>query len=172
MHTRTLKGFISLCCIFSILSNSIIPGLFASVPVLAEAPPPVSLAPAVRSSEVAITESLPTKAMPTPVPSDLFPEAEAARVRQAMETTLAKYRQYYGPRLSLMLDEVEITGEWAHAVVATGETKGATSLPATLHLLARRLPDGEWHALLPDGDDLYRQWAQAVPTKLDRKSVV
>lgn len=58
------------------------------------------------------------KVLPTPVPSDLFPEAEAARARQAMETALAKYRQYYGPPVSLLLDEVEIAGEWAQAVPA------------------------------------------------------
>ena len=53
---------------------------------------------------------------PPPSPKNLSPEIEQARARQAMESVLAKYLAYWGPRYQLSLGEVTVDGEWAHGV--------------------------------------------------------
>ncbi len=165
MSNHALRKIVSLFSILIILANSIIP-VFRPLPVYAESPPPTPPAPTSQPPDLSETAEPSAQTLPTPAPGDLPPEAEEARARQAMEATLAKYRDYYGPRLSLELTNLQLESEWAYAVATTGGKANPPNAPAELHLLAKRLPDGEWQALLPDGDDLYRQWLDAAPESL------
>ncbi|MBN1991591.1 MAG: pre-peptidase C-terminal domain-containing protein [Anaerolineae bacterium] len=167
MRKETFKKLVSLLCIVVILTNSLIPGIFRPMPAFAEAPPPVSPTPTAQPPDLTgAGENFSAQAAPTPAPGQLPPKAEVARARQVMETALAKYRDYYGPRLFLELTGLKIEGDWAHAIAVVEDRAGTTALPPELHLLAQRLPGGEWQALLPDGDEVYRQWLADAPEKL------
>jgi len=101
---------------------------------------------------------------PPPSPKNLSPEIEQARARQAMESVLAKYLAYWGPRYQLSLGEVTVDGEWAHGVTEwQSQTK---TLSGPIHILAHRSSDGTWQALLPGADGAYLQWLEAMPERL------
>jgi hypothetical protein len=101
---------------------------------------------------------------PPPSPKNLSPEIEQARARQAMESVLAKYLVYWGPRYQLSLGEVTVDGEWAHGVTEwQSQTK---TLSGPIHILAHRSSDGTWQALLPGADGAYLQWLEAMPERL------
>jgi len=102
--------------------------------------------------------------LPPPSPEKLSPEIEQARARQSMEAVLAKYLAYWGPRYQLSLGEVTVESEWAHAV--TEWQSEAKTLSSPIHILAHRLPDGTWQALLPETDGAYLQWLEAIPESL------
>jgi hypothetical protein len=109
--------------------------------------------------------------MDPPSPDSLPAEAEQARARQAMQAAVDKYLAYWGPRYATTPIDVDVEGEWAHSVAAW---EGEAAPPGgPLHVLARRLPDGEWQALLPGSDELFSQWVEEVPERLvpeDQKS--
>jgi hypothetical protein len=102
----------------------------------------------------------------TPLPTpDLFsPEVEQARARQAMEVVLAKSQAYWGPRYNLSLGEVTVEAGWGYGVAEDQNQPMALNGP--IHILAHRLQDGTWQALLPDGEGAYLQWLDAIPERL------
>ncbi len=159
MSHQTLKKLISIFTIFIILTNTLIP-ILGPVYVRAEAPPPPT-APILTPSPADQTgaSGLSIQSLPAPGPNTLPSEAEEIRARQAMDIALAKYRDYYGPRSRLDITNFGLEDGWAYAVVTSDNQ-------AKLHLLAKRLPDGSWQVLLPDGDNLYLQWIEAMPESL------
>jgi murein DD-endopeptidase MepM/ murein hydrolase activator NlpD len=99
-----------------------------------------------------------------PIPGEMPAQVEQARARQAMEAALAKYLRYWGPRYQVAPVEVTVESEWAHGVAKwQGQAK---TLNGPIHILAHRLPDGTWQALLPGTDGLYLQWLEAMPERL------
>ena len=129
-----------------------------------------------------INAALPLPAAPTPSPSPVDPGAagwpsgtppppdrlpshvEEAQAREAIEAVLQKYLNYWGPRYQVAPLEVSVQGEWA---VGVAQWRGAASmLSGPIHLLARRLPDGAWHALMPGDDALYLEWLDSLPETL------
>ena len=55
-------------------------------------------------------------------------------------------------------------GEWAHGVAQwRSQTR---TLKEPIRILAHRLPDGTWQALMPSSEGLYLQWVDAVPESL------
>ncbi|WP_347243123.1 hypothetical protein, partial [Thermogutta sp.] len=91
-----------------------------------------------------------------PTPGESRPQVEQARARQAIDAVLEKYLRYWGPRYRVAPVEVAVEGEWAHGV-AQWQSEART-LSGPIHILAHRLPDGTWQALLPGTDGLYLQW--------------
>jgi len=89
---------------------------------------------------------------------------EEARARQAIDGVLEKYLRYWGPRYQVSPIDMTVGGEWAHGVA---EWQGeARTLSGHVHILAHRLPDGTWQALMPSTDGQYLQWLDAVPETL------
>jgi len=99
-----------------------------------------------------------------PIPGEMPAQVEQARARQAMEAALEKYLDYWGPRYQVAPVKVTVEGEWAHGVAEWQSS--AKTLNGPLHILAHRLPDGTWQALLPGTDGAYLQWLEAMPERL------
>jgi len=94
----------------------------------------------------------------------LPPEIEQARARQTIEAVLDKYLRYWGPRYQVAPVEVAVEGDWAYGLARwRSETR---ILEGPIHILAHRLPDGTWQALMPGSEGLYLQWVEAVPESL------
>lgn len=81
-----------------------------------------------------------------------------------MEAVLEKHLRYWGPRYQVAPVEVSVEGEWAHGVAQWRSQ--AKTLQEPIHILAHRLPDGTWQALMPSTEGLYLQWLDAVPESL------
>ena len=144
-----------------LLLSGILPATqpISTQPVSAYAPPPPTpSAPTPSAAGPGIAgQSLPTP----PSPDDLPPEMEEARARQAIEAVLEKHMRYWGPRYRVAPVEVTVEGEWAHGVARwRSQTR---TLDEPIHILAHRLPDGTWQALMPGTDGLYLQWLDAMP---------
>jgi len=143
-----------------LLLIGVLPGVHA--PLTGAAPPlPVSPTPtSPPMGPVGAGESLHTP----PSPDDLSPKVEQARARQAIEAALEKYLRYWGPRYQVAPIEVRVEGEWAHGVAKWQNQARTVSGP--IHILAHRLTDGAWQALLPSTDGLYLQWLDVIPESL------
>jgi len=153
------KSFAAMMALMLVL-GSILP---ASIqPASAYAPPPPTLPAATPPpAEPGIAGQI----LPTPPSLDsLPPEVEEARARQAIEAVLEKHLRYWGPRYQVAPVEVTVEGEWAHGVAQWRSQ--ARTLKEPIHVLAQRLPDGTWQALMPSSDGLYLQWVDAVPESL------
>jgi hypothetical protein len=144
----------------SMLLTNILPVVRSSLTYAA--PPPLDTpSPPVSPVEPSVTAQ---PSQNPPAPDDLAPEMEQARARRAMEAALEKYLDYWGPRYQVAPVEVAVEGEWAHGVA---DWRGqARTLSESVHVLAHRLPDGTWQALMPSSDGLYLQWLEAVPEKV------
>ena len=157
------KPFTATLALVMIL-GSLLPGVRPVLPrpVSASAPlPPTPSAPTSPPAGLDLAgESLPTP----PAPGSLSHEAKEARARQAIEAVLEKYLRYWGPRYQVAPVEVKVEGEWAYGV-APWQSE-ATVLNSPLHVLAHRLADGTWQALMPESDGLYLQWLEDVPESL------
>ncbi|MDX9953134.1 MAG: Ig-like domain-containing protein [Anaerolineae bacterium] len=105
----------------------------------------------------------------TPTPGDLSPTAEQMRVQQAMEMTLAKYLDYWGPRYQVAPVEVRVIGDWAHGVAAWQSQE--RTFKTSINLLAHRLHDGQWQVVMPDNEEVFLQWVTAAPGQLLSASV-
>lgn len=57
-----------------------------------------------------------------------------------------------------------VEGEWAHGV-AEWQSQTRT-LSGPIHILAHRLPNGTWQALMPSTEGAYLQWLEAIPERL------
>lgn len=99
-----------------------------------------------------------------PSPDTIPEEVEQARARQAMESVLDKYLAYWGPRYQVAPVVVTVEGEWAHGVAEWRSQ--ARTLSEPIHVLAHRLPDGTWQALMPSSEGLYLQWVSSRPLNL------
>ncbi|HUW96259.1 MAG TPA: pre-peptidase C-terminal domain-containing protein [Anaerolineae bacterium] len=159
MRRCKLDVVISIVAVATLLLN----GLLIGMPVSSAAdapPPPSSPTPSVPPVEVDIAGQSRTP----PSPDNLPAEVEEARARQAIEDVLEKYLRYWGPRYEVSPIDVTVSGEWAQGVA---EPQGeARTLSGPIHILAHRLPDGSWQALLPSTDGLYLQWLYAMPERL------
>lgn len=156
--TRRVLFVLAIIGIVLVLSS--LPVLQA--PVSSAAPPPTSLPVATAAPTTPIATSQPARAVP--VPGDLLPALDRARARQAIEAALGKYLAYWGARYRVEALDVAVQGEWAHGAAQwAGE---ARTLQGPLHILARRLPDRSWQALLPGSDGAYGQWLDAAPAAL------
>ena len=147
-----------------LILGSTSPGVRPAFPHAASAyapPPPTLPAPTPSPEEPDIAgHPLPIP----PSPGDLHPEAEETRARQAIEAVLEKYLRYWGPRYQAAPVEMAVEGEWAHGVAQwRSQTR---TLKEPIHILAHRLPDGTWQALMPSSEGLYLQWVDAVPESL------
>ena len=132
-----------------------------TVPGNAAPPPPITPIPI--TTPIAPTGIGQGNPVP-PIPGEMPAQVEQARARQAMEAALAKYLRYWGPRYQVAPVEVTVEGEWAHGVAKwQGQ---ARMLSGPIHILAHRLPDGTWQALLPGTDGAYLQWLEAMPEHL------
>jgi hypothetical protein len=105
-----------------------------------------------------------SQAVAPPSPEDIPPEVEQARARHAMEAVLTKYLGYWTPSYQVASIEVAVESDWALGVAQWQGKRQVLIGP--IHILAHRLPDGVWQALLPDSDGLYRQWVDALPGSL------
>ena len=135
-------------------------------PASAYAPAPPTL-PAVSPgvTPVSAEPRAADRSFPTPpAPDDLPAEVEQARARQVIEGVLNKYLRYWGPRYRVAPVEVTVEGEWAYGV-AQWQSRART-LEEPIHILAHRMPDGTWQALMPSSEGLYLQWVDAVPESL------
>lgn len=122
-------------------------------------PPPVWPTPALRTEPTASLQAH------TPPPPDKLPlQIEQARARQAMETALEKHLRYWGPRYQVAPVEVQVDGDWAHGVAKWKSQ--ARTFKEPINVLAHRLPNDEWQALMPETDGLYSLWLDAVPERL------
>ena len=141
------------------LSNVIVP-----LPTRAAPPPPPTSStptpPPPPKDPVVDNQSTHTP----PSPDKLSPEVEKVRAQQAIESTLKKYLNYWGPRYQVAPVEVSVDGDWASGLAKWKSE--ARTLKAPINILAHRLPDGSWQALMPDTDGLYLQWLDAVPERL------
>ena len=124
-------------------------------------PPPASPTPTLPPSEPGVAGQ-PLHAAPSP--DNLPPAMEETRARQAMEAVLEKYLRYWGPRYQVAPIEVTVEGEWAHGI-AQWQSQVRT-LRESIYILAHRLPEGFWQALMPSTDGLYLQWVDAIPESL------
>lgn len=120
-------------------------------------PPTTTVAPS--SPSIA-----PTVVKTRPVPDNLSPAAERARVQQAMDAAVEKYLNYWGPRYQVAPVKATVAGNWAYGIA---EWKGKERiLKEPLNLLAYRSPDGTWQVALPDNDEVFLQWVDAAPERL------
>lgn len=158
---------------FLLLLNSLLPGAHSasSKPVTGQTPapptPPVgSIGP--RGEESAVSGDVVSS---PPSPGDLPLQMEEQRARQAIEATLHKGLDYWGPRYQVGALEVTLEGEWAYGVAEwQGEDK---PMDGSIQLLARRNESGAWQALLPSEEGMYLEWVEQVPERLvpaDEKS--
>jgi hypothetical protein len=105
------------------------------------------------------------QSMPTPpAPGNLPPKVEEARAHQAIEAVLEKYLRYWGPRYRVAPVEVTVEGEWAYGVAQW--QSGTRTLEEPIYILAHRLADGIWQALMPSSEGLYLQWVEEMPESL------
>jgi len=128
----------------------------------AYAPPPLERPEPTPIPEEQTTESTGSHQVPsfdTPPP-----EAEEIRALQAIEAVLDKHLRHWGPRYQVAPVEVIIEGDWAHGVAEWQSQAQTVSGP--IHVLAHRLPEGFWQALMPSAEGLYLQWVAAVPKSL------
>ncbi|MBN1315896.1 MAG: C1 family peptidase, partial [Anaerolineales bacterium] len=95
-----------------------------------------------------------------PNPAGLTLEEQESRARQAIEDVLEKYLRYWGPRYQVDPVKVIVQGEWAYGIARWRSQ--AAALDAPIHILAHRLEDGTWQALMPGGDGQYLQWVDAI----------
>jgi len=167
---RMRKSFAAMMALVLLLS-SILPGIRPASPQIASAhapPPPTPPAPTPPPAGLDVA----AQSLPTPLsPDSLPPEVEEARARQAIEAVLGKTLRYWGPRYQVAPVEVTVEGEWAYGIAHWRSQ--ARTLEEPIHILAHRLPDGAWQALMPSTDGLYLQWVEAVPESLvppDEKS--
>jgi len=136
---------------------------FATPAVPRSAVPPLPITPTPSTTLVVPAGIAQDNPLP-PIPGKMRTQVEQARARQAMEAALAKYLRYWGPRYQVAPVEVTVEGEWAHGVAKwQGQAK---TLNGPIHILAHRLPDGTWEALLPGADGVYLQWLEAMPEHL------
>ena len=124
-------------------------------------PPPITPTPTSTPLSLAgMSQGNPTP----PTPGEFQAQVEQTRARQAMEAALAKYLRYWGPRYQVAPIEVAVEGEWAHGV-AEWQSQTRT-LSGPIHILAHRLPNGTWQALMPSMEGAYLQWLEAIPERL------
>jgi murein DD-endopeptidase MepM/ murein hydrolase activator NlpD len=146
--------------IASLMLNNL---FFIAPTVLTNAAPPPPITPTPITTPVVPAGIDQGNPVP-PIPGEMPAQVEQARARQAMEAALAKYLRYWGPRYQVAPVEVTVESEWAHGVAKwQGQAK---TLNGPIHILAHRLPDGTWQALLPGTDGLYLQWLEAMPERL------
>jgi PKD repeat protein/surface antigen len=77
---------------------------------------------------------------------------------------LEKYLDYWGPRYRVAPVDVTVDGEWARGVAAWKSE--ARLLDRPLNVLARRLENSIWQALMPSEEGLYLRWVDEVPDNL------
>ena len=160
---RMRKPFAATMVLALILSG-ILPGVRSTSPetTFAYAPPPPTLpAPTSPPAEPGVAGQ---SALIPPSPGDLPPKVEEARARQAIEAVLEKHLRYWGPRYQVSPVEVTVEDEWAYGVAQWRSQ--ARTLKGPIHILAQRLQDGTWQALMPNSDGLYLQWVDAAPESL------
>jgi len=143
---------------------SVLPGVrpVPSYTALASALLPPTISTPLPASEEPEAGSEPSHALP--LPGDLPPEVEEARARQAMEAVLEKYLQHFAPDREAGPIEVTLDGDWAYGVAPSQGRVDAFGGPT--HILAHRLPQGLWQALMPSEEGLYLQWVDAMPERL------
>jgi len=139
--------------------NNFLP-IFTPTKARAEAPTP---SPST-ATPVARQRKQPPLVYSTPDPHNLPPEVEKARARLALETAWHKYQQYHDARGQTELSNLRLEGDWAYAVVKNN-SRARRGDSAEIHLLAKRLADGTWQALLPD-DDQYLPSLNELPDSL------
>jgi hypothetical protein len=111
--------------------------------------------------------------LPTPQPEDVtqpLPTEESMTetdVRLAMEATIQAHYEALGLESNYSLTDITIDGQWASgkAILRFQDVYGEM----VSYLLAQRLPNGAWQALLPDGsenDELYNHWLNHVPQEI------
>lgn len=154
------KALLNAAIIVAVLfSMSIMPVI--QPPFTGAAPPP----PASPTATLPPTEPDADQTPHAPPSPRVFPpEVEQAHAQQAIEAVLEKHLRYWGPRYQVAPVEVTVEGEWAHGV-AQWQSEAKT-LAGPIHILAHRLPDGTWQALMPSTEGLYLQWVDAVPESL------
>ena len=148
-----------------LVSTSVLPAASHVFPfAAAEAPPPPS-APVVSPAQAPNSEDW---TPPLPDLENLPPEVEEARARQAMEEVLDKYLQHFAPEAQTAPLEVTVEDEWALGVAQwQGEEK---AFGDAVHVVAHRLPQGYWQALMPSEEGLYLPWLDALPQTLVSES--
>jgi C1A family cysteine protease len=131
--------------------------------LISAAPPPPPISPTPTLPPVGPNLTGPQPHTP-PSPGNFPPEVEQARARQAIQATLDKYLRYWGLRYQVAPVEVAVQDGWAHGVAEwQSETK---ALEGPIHILAHRLSDGTWQALMPGSGGAYLQWLDTMPERL------
>jgi murein DD-endopeptidase MepM/ murein hydrolase activator NlpD len=159
-----MKKLFAVTMILLLVLNSIVPAMYPTVQeASAHAPPPPPMS--TPTSTPPPGQGAPTQDVHVPPsPNNLSPEVEQARARQAIEVVLEKYLRYWGSRYQVVPVEVTVEGEWAQGI-AHWQSQART-LKEPIHILAHRLPDGFWQALMPSADGLYLRWVDVVPESL------
>lgn len=99
-----------------------------------------------------------------PTPGSLPEEMEAERAKEAMEATLSKFLYSLGSRYDAYLAVVKVEGEWGYGVAEWSSDEKQFDEP--IYLLAHRLPDYSWQALIPSVEDLFPRWLETLPPSL------
>lgn len=147
--------------VVSLLASLFLP-LLSSTDSIQAAPPLPPTSTPTRPPANPDETGQPSHTLPTPNGSPYLPDVEVNRAKTAMEGVLQKYLDYWGPRYQTAPLKISVDGEWAHGVAEwTGD---AALLKEPLHILARRLPNGTWQALMPGTDGAFLQWLATVPT--------
>ena len=159
MKRSLLSALSAMLTIVLIVGN--LPFIAQSSPGNLAPPPPITPTPTSTPLSLAgMSQENPTP----PTPGEFRDQVEQTRARQAMEAALAKYLRYWGPRYQVAPIEVAVEGEWAHGVA---EWQSHTrTLSGPIHILAHRLPNGTWQALMPSTEGAYLQWLEAIPERL------
>ncbi len=159
-----MKKLLNAVLVFTLVLSGVLPGFRSESPPVAEAAPstPTTDPEVPAPSQVLDSDD---QSYPTPpAPGDLPAEMEKEGARQAIESVMEKYLHYWGPRYEVAPVKVTVEDEWAHGVARwKGESRRSEG---PLHILAHRLEDGTWQALMPSEEGLYLRWVKEVPESL------
>lgn len=156
-YVKVIARFLFLFIFLSLISTNL---TSRAAPETPDPPPPATPEDGPDAEELETDPSF-----PVPLPGNLPPEVEEARVRAEMEAVLAKYLEGLEPNGQASLDEVRIDGEWAYGIVNWDQESSIPSA-SSMYMLAHQSQNGLWQALLPDIEGLYLQWLNDIPDYL------
>ncbi|MBN1317676.1 MAG: pre-peptidase C-terminal domain-containing protein [Anaerolineales bacterium] len=145
--------FLTTVCLLPAIWPGALEASLADTPILTVS------TPAIYELEASFNEDSTFHSLPNP--GDEFFQVETSRVRQAAQTALEKYTNYYSPRYRITVDRVEVENGWA-TIVAQPQAENIDAL----YLLAQQQVDSTWQVQIPGAGDFYLQWLSAIPSTL------
>lgn len=147
--SRRLINFIILVCVIVV----------TPFPIQTIAAPPTPGEPAITN---------PSEDKNTENPSGFLPpdlrEFDEERAKAAINAALEKLTAAWGVRYQLESVQVALEGDWA--VGSAGWNSKEKLFESPLTVLARKLTDGSWFAMTPDGSEEFAELLSEVPSNL------